>query len=111
MPVSRPTLRLLVLPGLSFALLAGCASSNPCGGNQDYLSARNRPQLQLPEGVTGSERLGGSVLAIPMVDPNPDKLDPAPACIDQPPGFFRRAGGVADAADALVAGIKAHASS
>jgi hypothetical protein len=102
MPVSRLTLRLLVLPGLCLALLAGCASSNRCGGNQDYLSARDRPKLQLPEGVTGSERLAGSVLAIPMVDPNPDKLDPVPACLDQPPGFFRRAGGVADSAEDAV---------
>jgi len=102
MPVLRPSLLLLVLPGLSLAVLAGCASSNPCGGNQDYLAARDRPQLQLPEGVTGSERLGGSALTIPTVDPNPDKLDPAPACLDQPPGFFRRAGGVADAAEDAV---------
>jgi hypothetical protein len=102
MPVLRPSLLLLVLPGLSLAVLAGCASSNPCGGNQDYLAARDRPQLQMPEGVTGSERLGGSALAIPMADPSPDKLDPAPACLDQPPGFFRRAGGVADAAEDAV---------
>jgi hypothetical protein len=102
MPVSRPTLRLLVLPGLCLALLAGCASSNTCGGNQDYLSARDRPQLQLPEGVTGSERLAGRAMVIPPVDPSPDRLDPAPACLDQPPGFFRRAGGVADAAEDAV---------
>lgn len=102
MPVLRPSLLLLVLPGLSLAVLAGCASSNSCGGNQDYLTARDRPQLQMPEGVTGSERLAGSALVIPMADPTPDKLNPAPACLDQPPGFFRQAGGVADAAEDAV---------
>jgi hypothetical protein len=101
------SLRLFALPVLSLALLAGCSliggNRNPCkDGNADYLAAIERPRLQLPEGVSGSERLGGGVLAIPTADPNPDKLDPAPACLDQPPGFFRRAGGVADAAEDAV---------
>jgi hypothetical protein len=73
--------------------LAAC-SSNPCKvGNQDYLTARERPRLQMPQGVSGSERLGGSVLVIPPVSPTPDKLDPAPRCLDDPPNFFRRVGG------------------
>jgi hypothetical protein len=102
MPVSRPTLRLLVLPGLSFAVLAGCASNNPCGGNQDYLAARDRPQLQLPEGVTGSERLGGSAMVIPPAAPDPQKLDPAPKCLDQPPPFFGKQAVMAGSAEEAV---------
>jgi hypothetical protein len=102
MPVSRPTLRLLVLPGLSFAVLAGCASSNPCGGNQDYLAARDRPQLQLPEGVTGSERLAGGAMVIPPVAPDPQKLDPAPKCLDQPPPFFGKQAVMAGSAEEAV---------
>jgi hypothetical protein len=88
-----PSLRPIVLAGLALAL-AGCGTTSPCKtGNQDYLQARERPRLQLPEGVTGSERLGGTVLVIPAVSPTPDKLDPAPRCLDEPPGFFRRTGG------------------
>jgi hypothetical protein len=88
-----PSLRPIVLAGFALAL-AGCGTTNPCKtGNQDYLQARERPRLQLPEGVTGSERLGGTVLVIPAVSPTPDKLDPAPRCLDEPPGFFRRTGG------------------
>ena len=88
-----PSLRPIVLAGLALAL-AGCGTTNPCKtGNQDYLQARERPRLQLPEGVTGSERLGGTVLVIPAVSPTPDTLDPAPRCLDEPPGFFRRTGG------------------
>ncbi len=100
------SLRLLALLPLSLVLLNGCASlgisRNPCEDAGDYLAAIDRPRLQMPEGVSGSERLGGSVLVIPMADPTPDKLDRAPACLDSPPGFFRRAGGVADAAEDAV---------
>jgi hypothetical protein len=86
------SLRPIVLAGLALTL-AGCGTTNPCKtGNQDYLQARERPRLQMPEGVSGSERLGGSVLVIPPVAPTPDKLDPAPRCLDEPPGFFRRTG-------------------
>jgi hypothetical protein len=102
MPFSRPTLRLLVLPGLSLAVLAGCASSNPCGGNQDYLSARDRPQLQMPEGVTGSERLAGNAMVIPPASPEPQKLDPAPKCLDQPPPFFGKRAVMAGSAEEAV---------
>ena len=100
------SLRLFVLLPLSLILLAGCASlgggRNPCKEGADYLAATERPRLQMPEGITGSERLAGSGLVIPTADPSPDKLDPAPACLDEPPGFFRRAGGVADAAEDAV---------
>jgi hypothetical protein len=102
MPVSRLTLRLLVLPGLGLAALTGCASSNPCGGNQDYLSARDRPRLQLPEGVTGSERLAGQAMVIPPAAPDAQKLDPAPKCLDQPPPFFGKQAVMAGSAEEAV---------
>jgi hypothetical protein len=76
--------------GSALALLAGCSTNSPCGGNQDYLEARERPPLQMPEGVSGSERVGGQKMVIPPVSPTPDKLDPVPKCLDDPPGFFKR---------------------
>jgi len=87
MPVSSISLRLLVLPGLAFVALTGCATTNPCGDNPEYLAARERPRLEMPEGVTGSERLSGG-MNIPPVAPDPAKLDPAPKCLDQPPAYF-----------------------
>jgi hypothetical protein len=89
---SRPSLRTVTLLGCALALLAGCSTTGKsCGGNEEYLKARERPPLQMPEGVTGSERVGGTKLVIPPVSPTPDKLDPAPKCLDDPPGFFKRA--------------------
>ncbi|HWJ06873.1 MAG TPA: hypothetical protein VNS57_13915 [Steroidobacteraceae bacterium] len=88
-----PSFRPLLLAGLALAL-AGCSTSNPCRlDNAEYLQAQERPRLQLPEGVSGSERLAGSVLVIPPVAPDADKLDPAPRCLDEPPGYFRRVPG------------------
>jgi hypothetical protein len=88
---SRPSIRPYVLTGLALALLGGCGTTGSCRtGNQDYLAARERPRLQMPEGVTGSERLGGTALVIPAVSPTPAELDPPPLCLDEPPGFFRR---------------------
>jgi hypothetical protein len=90
---SRPFLRLLALAGLAVAL-AGCGGTPICKpGNQDYLQARERPRLQMPEGVAGSERIGGTALVIPQASPTPDKLDPEPRCLDEPPAYFRRVGG------------------
>jgi hypothetical protein len=87
MPLMRPSLRLLVLPGMALAALTGCATQNPCGDDPEYLAARERPRLEMPEGVTGSERLGGG-MNIPPAAPDPAKLDPAPKCLDQPPAYF-----------------------
>ena len=87
MPVSSTSLRLLILPGMAVAALTGCATSNPCGDNPEYLAAQERTRLQMPEGVTGSERLSGG-MTIPPVAPDPAKLDPAPKCLDQPPAYF-----------------------
>jgi hypothetical protein len=89
MSLTRISQRLLVLPGIAcLAVLTGCATSNPCAGNMEYLNARERPSLQLPEGVTGSERLrGGTAMVIPPVAPDPETLDPPPQCLDQPPPY------------------------
>jgi hypothetical protein len=87
MPALSTLLRWLILPGLAFTALAGCASQNPCGDNPEYLQARDRSRLQMPDGVTGSERLG-SGMAIPAVAPDLATLDPAPKCLDQPPPYF-----------------------
>ena len=101
MPVSSLSLRLLILPGLAFAALSGCASQNPCGDNPEYLQARDRPRLQLPEGVTGSERLSGGMV-IPAAAPDPAQLDPAPKCLDQPPPYFGKKAVMAGSAEEAV---------
>jgi hypothetical protein len=88
---TTPSIRPFVLAGLALAL-GGCSTTSPCRvDNAEYLQAQERPRLQLPEGVTGSEGLAGSALAIPPVSPTPDKLDPAPRCLDEPPLFAKRA--------------------
>ena len=75
---SIPSLRPILLAGLAFAL-AGCGTTSQCRvDNPEYVNARERPGLQMPEGVSGSERIAGSSLVIPPVSPTPDKLDPAP---------------------------------
>ncbi len=88
MPVSSTSLRLLVLPGLALAVLTGCATTNPCGDDPEYLTAQERPRLEMPEGVMGSERLTGGGMLIPPAAPDPAKLEPAPKCLDQPPAYF-----------------------
>lgn len=85
--------RPMLLAGLAL-VLAGCSSTNTCRmDNADYLQAKERPRLQMPEGVSGSERLAGSSLVIPQVAPDPEALDPAPRCLDEPPSFFKRGSG------------------
>ena len=88
MPVSSTSLRLLVLPGLAALALTGCATSSPCGDDPEYLTAHERPRLEMPEGVIGSERLTGGGMLIPPAAPDPGKLDPPPKCLDQPPPYF-----------------------
>jgi hypothetical protein len=89
MPLTTSSLRRAVLPGLAcVVLLSGCATNNPCSVNTEYLAARDRPKLQLPEGVTGSERLSaGTTMNIPSAAPDAARLDPAPQCLDQPPPY------------------------
>jgi hypothetical protein len=82
----RPTPLRLFLPALSLLVLAGCASTGSCGGSDKYLEAQERPVLNLPPGVLGSERIAPVV--IPPAAPDPDRLDPQPRCLDYPPQFF-----------------------
>lgn len=99
----RPTPLRLLLVALFFASVAGCSSDSPtraCDGNTEYLTAVERPPLQLPPEITPTERM--QPLAIPPVDPNPTVLDPLPRCLDQPPRFFARKGTVADPAEEVV---------
>jgi hypothetical protein len=66
--------------------LAGCGTTQSCGGNQDYLTAQERPRLQLPPNLVSSERV--APIVIPPADPDPQKLDPQPRCLDYPPPYF-----------------------
>jgi hypothetical protein len=70
------------------ALLSGCSSTTyTCRGNEEYLKAHDRPRLQMPEGVAGSEKLGGG-LVVPPPPQETTKLDPPPKCLDEPPAYF-----------------------
>jgi hypothetical protein len=80
-----PSLRLLV-PALAALVLAGCSTTQSCGGNQDYLAARERPRLDLPPGVMTTER--AAPVVIPPAALDAQKLDPQPRCLDFPPPFF-----------------------
>ena len=69
-------------------LLSGCSSTTyTCSGNGEYLSAKDRPRLQMPAGVAASEKLEGG-LVIPPPPQATAKLDPAPKCLDEPPSYF-----------------------
>jgi hypothetical protein len=76
----------LVLPALLLAALAGCGTTQSCGGNEDYLKAQERPRLQLPPSMVASERV--APIVIPPAAPDAQKLDPQPRCLDYPPPFF-----------------------
>jgi hypothetical protein len=54
----------------------------------------------MPAGVSGSERMTATQMVIPPAASAPDKLDPAPRCLDEPPGYFRRVGSKAAAGSA-----------
>jgi hypothetical protein len=84
----RPTPLRLLLSALSLLVLAGCGTTNSCGGDEEYLKAQERPRLNLPPGVMGSERI--APIVIPPVAPDPVQLDPKPRCLDYPPQFFAR---------------------
>jgi uncharacterized lipoprotein len=83
----RPT-PLRLLSAISLLALAGCGTTNSCGGNEAYLKAQERPRLNLPPGVMGSERI--TPIVIPPPAPDPVKLDPQPRCLDYPPQYFAR---------------------
>ena len=75
----RPT-PLAPLVALAALVLAGCSSTPSCGGDDKYMKAQERPKLNLPPGVFGSERL--QPIVIPPVAPDPQQLVPAPKCLD-----------------------------
>jgi len=83
--MSDTPLRIL-LPVLAVVFLAGCSTTQSCGSNEDYLTAQERPRLDLPPGVMTIER--EAPVVIPPVAPDPQKLDPQPRCLDFPPPFF-----------------------
>jgi hypothetical protein len=96
----RPTPLRLVLSAFLLLALAGCASSNPCGGSQAYLKAEDHPRLDLPPGVMGSERI--APIVIPPAAPDPQKLDPQPRCLDYPPQYFARPPAAQGSPEAIV---------
>ena len=84
----RPSPLRILLPALLLAVLAGCSTTQSCGGNQDYLQAQERPLLQLPPSMVASERI--KPVVIPALAPDTQKLDPQPSCLDYPPPFFAK---------------------
>jgi len=81
----------LLLPALAAVGLAGCGTTQSCGGNQDYLTAKERPRLDLPPDVMTIER--EAPVVIPLAASDPQQLDPQPRCLDFPPPFFAKKGG------------------
>lgn len=99
----RLTLPRLLVLALPLAALAGCGAmgSRACEGDTEYLQAVERPPIKLPPEVTPTERI--QPMQIPAIDPNPQKLEPAPRCLDAPPKFFaRKAAAAADPAEEAV---------
>lgn len=97
MRLTLPRLLLLALPLLA---LSGCGTSRSCSGDTDYLKSVERPPLKLPPEVTPTERM--QPLVIPPVDVNPDKLEPQPRCLDEPPKFYARKASATDPAEEAV---------
>ena len=92
----------LVLAALSLPWLAACGGSEPtCVDPKDpYLSARNNPQLQVPDGMTQPNR--SEALAIPADKAAANKAGQT-ACLDAPPSYFRSTGTVARSPEEVVA--------
>ena len=65
--------------------LGACHSAPKCEGDREYLQAIERPRLTLPANVTASERM--APLVIPPAAPDPERLEPAPNCLDEPPSY------------------------
>lgn len=86
----RSTPLRLFLLAFPLLLLAGCGTTGTasCGDDQHYLQAKERPRLDLPPGVMGSERI--APIVIPPAAPDSQKLDPQPRCLDYPPQYFAR---------------------
>jgi hypothetical protein len=90
----------LLLPALLLLAMAGCGTTQPCAGDEDYLKAQERPRLQLPPDVMASERIAPIEIPPPAADPQ--KLDPAPRCLDYPPPYFAKKAESGDSAEAAV---------
>jgi hypothetical protein len=95
----KPTV--LVLAALSLPLLAACGGSEPgcVDPHEPYLSARNNPQLQVPDGMTQPNR--SEALAIPAEKAAASKE--RTSCLDAPPSYFRSTGTVARSPEEVVA--------
>lgn len=96
----RATPLRLLLPALSLLAVAGCGTTQPCAGDDEYMQAKERPRLQLPPDVMASERI--SPVVIPPPAPDPQKLDPMPRCLDFPPPYFAKKAASGDSAEAAV---------
>ena len=96
----RATLLRLFLPALSLLAVAGCGTTQPCAGDDEYMKAQERPRLQLPPDVMASERIAPVVIPPPAADLQ--KLDPAPRCLDFPPPYFAKKAESGDSAEAAV---------
>jgi predicted small secreted protein len=95
----RPTL-LAPFVALAALVLAGCSTTTSCGGDDKYQKAQERPKLDLPPGVFGSERM--QPIVIPPASPDPQKLDPEPQCLDYPPQYFAQKSPAQGSAEASV---------
>jgi len=107
----RPTsLPAALWSGLAIvALLSGCSSTSyTCSGNGEYQKAQDKPRLAMPAGVSGGEKVTGS-LVIPPPPKEVTKLDPPPKCLDDPPSYFGPRKEVA--ADSVEATVNAWAAS
>ena len=82
-------------------LLAACNSAPKCVSDDEYLQAVDRHRLDLPANVSASERM--APLVIPPVAPEPEQLNPAPNCLDEPPAYSP--GRRATAAEAASPGV------
>ena len=66
-------------------MLTACNSTPKCVGDAEYLQAVDRRRLDLPANVTASERM--APLVIPQAAPDPEQIEPAPNCLDEPPPY------------------------
>jgi hypothetical protein len=85
--------------GASLSLiLTACNSTPKCVRDDEYLQATERHRLDLPANVTASERM--APLVIPPAAADPERLDPAPECLDEPPPYVMGRRAAAPAAPA-----------
>jgi hypothetical protein len=87
---------------LAVPLLSACGGKERVCSNEGapYLSARNNPPLQVPEGLSAPSRAGA--LVIPEVGPDAPANERA-GCLDEPPSYFRSSGTMARTPEEVVA--------